>query len=142
MDPVRFYRYFALAPLVVPAVAWLIVWAFPRSVPEPIQFIALSVVGLPIYLPFAALIYWLLRHRPVQSHRTWSYWVPLPFALLVFAVWFLFFVPQLPLAARAQKSLGAAAVGAGLGYAYVVLMHVTFALARRIGIIVSRQADA
>ena len=96
MEPLRFYRYFALAPLVVPALVWLFAWASPQSLPEPlrgVQFlIAMSVVGLPIYVPFAALIHWLLRNRPIGSHRTWSYWVPLPFALLVFAVWFLFFV--------------------------------------------------
>ena len=146
MDPVAFYRNFALAPLVLPAVVWLIAWAFPQSLPEPlreVQFlIAISVVGLPIYLPFAAVIYWLLRHRPVQTHRTWSYWVPLPFSLLVFAVWFLFFVPQFPLATRAQKSLGAAAVGGGLGYAYVVLMHACFAVGRRLGVIASPEPAA
>ena len=72
----------------------------------------------------------------------WSYWVPLPFALLVFAVWFLFFVPQFPLAARAQKSLEAAAFGAGLGYAYVVAMHVSFAVGRRLGVIGAPRAAA
>jgi hypothetical protein len=146
VDPVRFYRYFALVPLFVPAVVWLLAWAFPELVPEPlrgVQFlIAMSVVALPIYVPFAVLIYWLLRHRPLRPHRTWSYWVPLPFALLVFAVWFLLFVPEFPLAERAQKSLGAAAFGAGLGYAYVLLMHATFAVGRRLGLIGSPKAAA
>src|SRR5437867_2828702 len=108
MDSVKFYRYFALVPLLAPALAWLVAWAFPELQQYPlgrlggvIYFIKLTVVGVAIYLPFAALIDWLLRHRPVQSYRTSSYWVPLTFALWVFAVWFLFLGSHDPLTERA-----------------------------------------
>ena len=139
VDPARFYRCFALVPVLLAALAWALVWAFPESRPDALDsfvfLFGISVVGLPVYVPFAALIDWLLRRRPPESHRNWSYWVPLPFAALVFVFWFAAVVPDLPLARRAQSSLGAACFGAGFGYFYVVLMHASFAVGRLLGLI-------
>jgi hypothetical protein len=137
VDSVTFYRRFAILPMILPLLILAISRALPDSGPirDSASLLGISVVGIPIYYPFARLLRHLLRNRPVKSYRNWSLWVPVAFALVVFAVWFIFAILKFPPQAAASKSLGAAFYAVCLGYAYVALMHIAFFVGRLLGLI-------
>ena len=134
MSARAFYRFFALVPIAVPLVLLAIAWA-GHTLPTPLAILGFSAAGLPFYVPFAVVIFWLLRHREARDHRLWSYWAPVAFAGLIFCGWFIFIVPGFSLAERLSKSGGASLYALVLGYIYVAAMHGAFLFACHLGAI-------
>src|SRR5262245_37735651 len=134
MSAKTFYRLFALVPIAVP-LALLPITLAGHLLPAPLAVLGmLSGAGLPFYVPFAAVIFWLLRHREAKDHRRWSYWAPIAFSAIVFVVWY-FIVPDSSTTERLSKSRGAAIYALALGYFYVAAMHGAFPIARILGVV-------
>jgi len=135
MSPRTFFRLFALVPILVPLALLAVAANSDHSLPAPLAILGFSAAGLPFYVPFAAVVFWLLRHREARDYRQWSYWAPLAFSAIVFVGWFYFIVAdaEFSTAERLSKSSGAALYALVLGYIYVAAMHMAFLVACRLG---------
>ena len=81
MTEITFYRCSAILPVLFPFVAHLVYRDEPAiglvdRVAIPLY---LSGIAWPVYIPFAAALFWWLRRQPVERYRRMSWVAPLLF---------------------------------------------------------------
>lgn len=149
MTPERYFRWSIWSPLFVPLVVVGVTAAAnkaglgPQNLGPLVGFLAMSflVGGVP-YLVFAGVGAWLYRRASAQRLRAASLYAPLAFGLFVFivaAVWSFPDLGQYGLSQPFFLGLVYAMWSIGVGYVYVLLVHVTFGALTRMGLIACHQ---
>ncbi len=126
MAEIRYYRWAAVLPIVLPVFAYPVSWHTPGGgvVGGIASLIVLSgLAGGPAYLPFMCALLWYLRGKTVAVYRYASLLAPLLFAP-IFVVYLLvleYFLPSPePFLENAVFYLRYVL---GVGFAYVALVH-------------------
>ena len=140
-----YFRLAAFAPFILPIALLAIALPFQLiGVPGANGVVGLSAVllaaallgGLP-YLLTAAFAFWKLRHASAAAHARAAWWLPLPYALVLGAVYLAFALGEG--GSTPASSLGFAAAwgacGLGFGYAYVLLAQTLYKRLLRSGLV-------
>ena len=126
MAEVTYYRWAAALPILVPLVAYLVyrdrpaISLFDRVA---IPLYVSGIVGGPLYIPFATILFWCLRRQPVAQYRRASWIAPVLFVPL-----FLLYLLAIRWWTGSTEPLADIlifySVGVLLfGYGYVLLIH-------------------
>ena len=133
MTPTNFFRGALGAPLVLP----LLLAPFGHGPVQAVLLMSLMLGGVQ-YLVFgmAVLTFALRDERPTAQLKRGAWWLPLAYVPVQAAGWLLFAAVAPGMEMGAEVGWGAltmAAYALGLGYAYVVLTLLVYALASRLG---------
>ena len=127
MSRARFYRIALWLPLLVPLPFVGLGMLSPELFMVPAVLLGGSLVyAAPTYPLFAGLVYWRLRHRPLQSWERGSLWLPLvyaPFCGIGIALIYAFVGEPRPMSAMLSTAGDVALFALAFGYAYVVLVR-------------------
>jgi hypothetical protein len=127
MGEIRYYRWAAALPVVLPLLAYPVGWHTPAR-GGVIEWVAVLIVlsgiaGGPPYVPFICGLLWCLRSRPVAAYRCASLIAPLLFAP-VFVLYLLVLAYFRPSPEPfLDNVIFYLRYVFGVGFAYVVLVH-------------------
>jgi hypothetical protein len=150
MSPERFLKWSIWSPLAIPIVVVLSLnvaralgLRSDATTFGSIMFMSVLVGGLP-YMVFAAVLSWFLRNASLRTLRIASLWAPTLFAAFLFIIAaalgldlsrFGLLEPFVPASYYAAWALG-------VGYAYVVSVHIVLAVLTTMGVVDGRRSGA
>jgi hypothetical protein len=132
----RYFHLFAIVPVAVHAGALVLVVTGVVPVQgvlrDALEFLALSAVGLVVYVPFALILAWILRGRSEAQLRRLTQFVP-----WLFAIAFALAAPLL--GARPGAHLQRFLIALAYAYVYVALLLGSTCLLERTGTLSSER---